>query len=109
VAGLVLVAPLAFPSSGLSSTRFLRPAPCRLPAPLLANLAPVFDRPMLEAHHRIMFSPDKPPEHWKANYPWIRSSLRPQSSRMAKTFSAVHPLRLDSYVDLDRVRAPSRC
>ena len=106
VAGLVLVAPLAFPEfRPLEHTLF---APRALPfaGPFWANIAPAFDRPMLEAHHRIMFSPDRPPDAWKANYPWDQILDPVAIVANAEDFSAVHPWRLDSYVDLDAVRAP---
>jgi pimeloyl-ACP methyl ester carboxylesterase len=106
VAGLVLVAPLAFPEFRPLEHAVFAPRALPFAGPFMANLAPVFDRPMLEAHHRIMFSPDKPPEHWKANYPWTQIVAPAAIIANGEDFSAVHPLRLDSYVDLDRVRAP---
>ena len=105
-AGLVLVAPLAFPEfRPLEHTLF---APRALPflGPFWANIGPAFDRPMLEAHHRIMFSPDKPPDTWKANYPWDHILDPAAVVANAEDFAAVHPWRLDSYVDLDAVRTP---
>ncbi|HEX8415541.1 MAG TPA: alpha/beta fold hydrolase, partial [Sphingomicrobium sp.] len=70
VAGLVLVAPLAFPEYRPLEHSMFAPRALPVAGPLWATMAPAFDRPMLEAHHRIMFSPDEPPQIWKANYPW---------------------------------------
>lgn len=61
---------------------------------------------MLEAHHRIMFSPDRPPDTWKANYPWDQILDPAAIIANAEDFSAVHPWRADSYIDLDAVRTP---
>jgi pimeloyl-ACP methyl ester carboxylesterase len=106
VAGLVLIAPLAFPEFRPLEHALFAPRALPFAGPLLASMAPAFDRPMLEAHHRIMFSPDKPPAEWKANYPWDQIIAPTGIIANGEDFSAVHPLRLDSYVDLDRVRAP---
>ncbi len=106
VAGLVLVAPLAFPEfRPLEHTLF---APRALPivGPFRAEIGRALDRLMLEAHHRIMFSPDKPPDTWKANYPWDQIVSSAAIIANGEDFCAVHPWRLDSYVDLDSVRTP---
>ncbi len=108
VAGLVLVAPLAFPEfRPLEHTLF---APRALPVlgPLWAEIGRPFDRAMLEAHHRIMFSPDKPPDTWKANYPWDQIVAPAGVIANGEDFCAVHPSRLDSYIDLHSVRAPTQ-
>jgi pimeloyl-ACP methyl ester carboxylesterase len=106
VGGLVLVAPLAFPEfRPLEHTLF---APRALPivGPFWANIGQDLDRPMLEAHHRIMFSPDEPPDIWKANYPWDQILAPPTIIANGEDFAAVHPWRLDSYIDLASVRTP---
>jgi pimeloyl-ACP methyl ester carboxylesterase len=106
VGGLVLVAPLAFPEfRPLEHTLF---APRALPivGPFWADIGRPLDRLMLEAHHRIMFSPDSPPDTWKANYPWDQILASAAIIANGEDFSAVHPCRLDSFVDLDRVRTP---
>ena len=107
VAGLVLVAPLAFPEfRPLEHTLF---APRALPVlgPLWAEMGQAFDRVILEAHHRIMFWPDQPPDSWKANYPWDRILASTGMTANGEDFSGVHPLRLDSFVDLHAVRTPA--
>ncbi|OWK30010.1 alpha/beta hydrolase family protein [Sphingomonas mucosissima] len=106
VAGLVLIAPLAFPEFRPLEHSFFAPRALPFVGPFWANIAPAFDRPMLEAHHRIMFSPDEPPDTWKANYPWDQILDPAAIIANAEDFSAVHPWRLDSYVDLDAVRTP---
>jgi pimeloyl-ACP methyl ester carboxylesterase len=106
VAGLILIAPLAFPEFRPFEHALFAPRALPFAGPLLANMAPAFDRPMLEAHHRIMFSPDQPPKTWKANYPWDQILAPASIVANGEDFSAVHPWRLDSYVRIDRVRAP---
>lgn len=108
VAGLVLIAPLAFPEfRPLEHTLF---APRALPVlgPLWAEIGRAFDRPLLEAHHRIMFSPDKPPDTWKANYPWDQILAPDGVIANGEDFSTVHPWRLDSYVDIASLRTPAQ-
>ncbi len=106
IAGLVFVAPLAFPEFRPFEHTLFAPRALPLLGPFWANIGQAFDRPMLEAHHQIMFSPEKPPDTWKANYPWDQILASAALIANGEDFSAVHPWRLDSYVDLDSVRTP---
>ena len=108
VAGLVLVAPLAFPEIrpleqaiyGARSLPVVGPAWSQV-------MAAGPDRPVLERMHRLMFFPQAPLEEWQAHYPWAWMLSRDGGVVAGEEFGAIFPGSAQASVDFRKVVAPA--
>ena len=104
VAGLVLVAPLAFPEVRPLEHAVFAPRAVPILGPIGTPLfVTTSDPALLRVHHRVMFWPDAPPDQWQRNYPWELILNVSASVANGEDFAAVHPWNLESYVDLKSV------
>lgn len=109
VAGLVLVAPLAFPEWRPLEHGIFAPRATPLFGPAWAKMTPgVVDRAMLELIHRVMFLPASPSEQWRRNYPWAQILAQASMVANAEDSATVHPLSSEGVLDLRSIHTPTR-
>ena len=108
VAGLVLVAPLAFPEIRPLEQAIYGARSLPVFGPAWSSLmASGPDRPILEQMHRLMFFPQAPLDEWKAHYPWEWMLSRDGGVVAGEEFGAIFPGSREASVDLGKVSAPA--
>lgn len=107
VAGLVLVAPLAFPETRLLEHSLLAPRAAPVVGPLFSQFAAFtqLDRPMVEALQKIMFSPAEVPSAWKETYPYALILEAEAMVMEGEDAASIHPLSAAGAIDMRGIRA----
>lgn len=106
-AGLVLVAPIAFPEPRPLEHLLLAPRAVPLLGPLFSfGARATIDRPLLEALQRLMFSPQPIPPHWKESFPYDRVVDGEAMVFEGEDAAAMLPFAPGATIDLRRVMVP---
>lgn len=110
VAGLVLVAPIAFPEARLLEHLMLAPRAVPIAGPILSWLAQRsrVDRTMLEFAQREMFRPAAVPAHWRETFPWAEVLDGDAMVFEGEDAAAMLPLSPAGTFDLPRIQLPVR-
>ncbi len=108
VAGLVLVAPVAFPEPRPLEHSFLAPRSVPFLGPFASVLAgATIDPPVLKMIQRQMFSPEPVPEHWERSFPYDQLLDPAAMVFEGEDMAATLPLSPAGIIDLGRIRAPT--
>lgn len=108
LAGLVLVAPLAFPEPRLLEHRLLAPMSVPLFGDMLswaAERAP-FGRTMVRAVQRLMFDPAPVPAAWQASFPFDDILRKRSIVAEGEDSASMLPFAPAGTIDLSRIRLP---
>lgn len=105
---LVLVAPLAFPEPRPLEHSFLMPRSAPFLGPLISGAAEAtIDLPMLKLFQKMMFSPQKVPDDWEADYPYL-DMLKPEAMvAQGEDAAAMLPFAPAGLIDVARIRTPT--
>lgn len=108
LAGLVLVAPIAFPEPRLIEHGILAPRSVPVVGPFLSWLAEAtrFDAVALEFIQKVMFDPAPVPTAWKASFPYDEVLDAEALVFEGEDAASVLPLSPAGSIDLARVRLP---
>lgn len=108
VAQLVLIAPLAFPEWRTLEHALIAPRAAPVMGPLFSSFAEAtFDRPMLEAVQRLMFSPHPVEPAWKATYPYTQILDRDAMVAEGEDTASILPLSPAGTIDVAAIRTPA--
>jgi pimeloyl-ACP methyl ester carboxylesterase len=108
VAGLVLVAPLAFPEIRPLEHLLLAPRALPVAGPFVSRIAEqTLDRPMLLLVHRMMFAPQPVPADWEAGYPWDEILARDAMVAQGEDAAAILPLSASATINYRSIRSPA--
>ncbi|MFN3945025.1 MAG: alpha/beta fold hydrolase [Allosphingosinicella sp.] len=108
VAGLVLIAPLAFPEPRPLEHLLIAPRALPVAGPAFSRLAEAtFDRPLLEGVHMLMFSPQSPPPEWKAGYAYDEVLATGAMVAEGEDTAAIMPFSPEALIRHDRIEAPT--
>jgi pimeloyl-ACP methyl ester carboxylesterase len=108
VAGLVLVAPIAFPETRPLEHSLFAPRAAPLFGPILSRMgAATIDGPMLKMVQRLMFSPQPVPERWEADYPYRQILTSAAMVAEGEETATIAPFAPTGIIDLRKVRAPA--
>jgi pimeloyl-ACP methyl ester carboxylesterase len=107
-AGLVLVAPIAFPEPRLLEHSLFAPRAVPLLGPVFSWVAERsgLDRTVLEMLQRAMFSPDPVPARWKASFPFDDVLDADAMVREGEDAAAMLPLSPAGSIAFGRIAAP---
>ena len=108
VAGLVLVAPVAFPEPRILEHTLLAPRALPLVGPAFSvGAEKSFDLPMLKLVQRLMFSPQPVPGAWEKSYPY-KDVLDPAALVFEGEDSAsMLPMSPAGTINVARIKAPA--
>lgn len=106
VAGLVLVAPIAFPEFRPMEQTLYGPRAMPVAGPLLSAAASPVDPPILRRLQEIMFKPGTPPERWLETFPYGEVLSSANLVREGEDAAAVLPGSPMGFVDLRRIDLP---
>lgn len=105
VESLVLVAPIAFPELRPLEHGLIAPRALPLAGPLFSGLAEAtFDRPLLEAVQKLMFSPQPVDPAWKASYPYEQVLDRDAMVREGEDTASILPFAPAGTVNVAALR-----
>jgi pimeloyl-ACP methyl ester carboxylesterase len=109
VSGLVLVAPIAFPEWRTLEHGLFAPRSVPVTGPLFSGLAEAtFDRPLLEAVQKLMFSPQPIDPAWKASFPYDMILDRDAMVKEGEDTSSIIPFAPAGTIDVAELRTPAR-
>ncbi|HEX9933352.1 MAG TPA: alpha/beta hydrolase [Allosphingosinicella sp.] len=108
VAGLVLLAPIAFPEPRLLEHSLLAPRSAPLIGPVLSAMGEAtIDRPLLKTVQRLMFAPQPVPTSWEERYPYEQILNTEAMVREGEETAAILPFSPAATIDLRAIRAPA--
>ena len=105
VAGLVLVAPVAFPEPRILEHTLLAPRALPLVGPAFSfGAEKTFDLPMLKLVQRLMFSPQPVPREWEKGYPYEQVLDRAALVFEGEDSAAMLPMSPAGTIDIARIQ-----
>jgi pimeloyl-ACP methyl ester carboxylesterase len=105
---LILIAPLAFPEPRPLEHSFLMPRSAPFIGPFLSSAADAtVDAPMLKLFQKLMFSPQKVPEHWERSYPYAETLTPEAMVAQGEDAAAVFPFAPAGLIDIGRIKTPA--
>ncbi len=109
VSGLVLVAPIAFPEWRTLEHSLIAPRSVPVTGPLFSGLAEAtFDRPLLEAVQKLMFSPQPVDPAWKASFPYDLILDRDAMVKEGEDTASILPFSPTGTINVAAIRTPAR-
>jgi pimeloyl-ACP methyl ester carboxylesterase len=108
VAGLVLVAPIAFPELRPLEHTFFAPRSIPVVGPIAAEMARVADAAVLSVVHRAMFAPQPVPSDWRERYPYKAILTAEAMVQEGEDAASILPGAPEGGVDPSAIRCPVR-